>query len=56
MAIIKQARNINIRVKNNSVIMARKITETAEIIIVDATKENLILNSNKKIIANGNRS
>lgn len=55
MAIIKKATNIRVYVKNEHTRVAAKIETVAEEVFVYAVKEDLSLNSNKKIIANGNK-
>lgn len=53
MAIIKKAKNISIKVNKNYIVVAGTITEFAEKITLTATKDNLILSSNKKVITQG---
>jgi len=54
MAIIKQAKNIRITVRGNYTAYFGTLIKTAEKLNVEATKGNLTLNSNKKIVANSN--
>ena len=57
MAIIKQAKNITIKVQNKyNLIVGGKLEKIAETINVEATKKKLVLASNKKIISHGNNS
>lgn len=56
MAITKTARNLNVKIKNNYISVVKEINETSEKIEIVATKENLILISNKKINIRGNKS
>lgn len=56
MAINKSAKNLTVKIKNNYFCMAQTIHETAEKVEIIATKENLILNSNKKVQLKGNKS
>lgn len=53
MAIIKTAKNITINVKGQYTMIAGTITEVAHKIIITATKENLVLGSNKKVVMQG---
>ena len=53
MAIIKQAKNIKVIVNKSYSVKAGKITEIADRINIESFKENLSLNSNKKIIQEG---
>lgn len=53
MAIIKQAKNIRINVKNNYTSVSGSLTETADSITIEATDGNLTLASNKKVIVHG---
>lgn len=51
MGIIKQAKNITVKVDSEYLlIVGGKLEKNANRINIEATKENLILNSNKKII------
>lgn len=51
MGIIKQAKNITVNVDSEYLlIVGGKLEKNANRINIEATKENLILNSNKKII------
>lgn len=53
MAIIKKAKNITIKVNKDYTLVAGAITEIADKITITATKGNLTLSSNKKIIMQG---
>lgn len=53
MAIIKQAKNIKVVVSKGYFVKASKITEIADKITIESIRENLSLNSNKKIIQKG---
>ena len=53
MAIIKKAKNITIKVNKDYTLIAGTITEIADKITVTATKGNLTLSSNKKVIMQG---
>ena len=55
MAIIKQAENIRLRIKNNYVSVSGKYVEQTERLIMDATKGDLALNCSKKIVSNGRK-
>lgn len=55
MAIIKQAKNIITDIKNEHRIIAGKLEVIAEVVCIDSVKEDLSLNSNKKIVSNGNK-
>lgn len=55
MAINKQAKNITINVKNKYVSYSGNLTKTTKRLNVESVNENLSLNSNKKIVANGNK-
>ncbi|WP_289664963.1 hypothetical protein [Flavobacterium panacagri] len=54
MAIIKQARNYNIKVETRHTVIAREIEKTAQTIKLTATCGNIELYSIKKIRKNGN--
>jgi|APAga8741243762_1050094.scaffolds.fasta_scaffold38747_2 hypothetical protein len=56
MAINKTAHNLNIKIKDNYISNAKSIYEESRKIEIVATKENLTLTSNKKIIIRGNKS
>lgn len=56
MAINKTARNLNIKIKNSYISLAKTIHEESGKIEIVATKENLTLASNKKINIRGNKS
>jgi hypothetical protein len=56
MAINKNAKNLTVKIKNNYTSMSQTIYETAERVEIIATKENLTLNSNKKVQLKGNKS
>ena len=53
MAIIKQAKNIKVVVNKDYFVKAGKITEIADKVNVESFKENLSLNSNKKVVQEG---
>ena len=53
MAIIKKAKNMYIAVRGTHTVIAGTIMETADKITITATKENLTLGSNKKVIMQG---
>lgn len=55
MAIIKRAQNIIININKKYQSFSREVDETSDVIFVDSTKENLLLSSNKKVLANGNK-
>ena len=55
MAIIKQAKNLKIKVWNNDVVMAGKHSQTAEEIIIESLDGNISLSSAKKICSTGNQ-
>ena len=56
MAIRKTAKNIIIEVKSDyNLTVGGKLEKIAEKINVEATKENMILASNKKIVSTGNK-
>ncbi len=56
MAIRKNAKNISIRVYTNyTLTVGGKLEKIADEIFVYATKKNLTLASNKKIVSNGNK-
>lgn len=54
MAINKSAKNLYIRIKNNYIHQSQIFLETADKVEIVATKENLTLNSNKKVQMKGN--
>lgn len=56
MAINKTAKNLNIKIKNNYTSYFGTIHETAEKVVIVATKENLTFISGKKINIKGNKS
>ncbi|WP_456312446.1 hypothetical protein [Pseudomonas shirazensis] len=56
MAINKTAKNLKIKITKNYTCMAKEIDETSGKIEIVATKENLTLISDKKIIIRGNKS
>jgi hypothetical protein len=56
MAINKTAKNLIITIENKYFSSAKTIEETAEKVEIVATHENLILISNKKVCAKGNKS
>jgi hypothetical protein len=57
MAIIKQAKNIDIVIRNkHQTFVGNNLEKTAASIIVDALKGNLFIQSTKKIFANGKGS
>ncbi|WP_412850380.1 hypothetical protein ACL0VS_12040 [Chryseobacterium sp. PMSZPI] len=53
MAIIKNAKNINIQVANNYTSLSKVSHEEAQQVIIEATKQNLELSSQKKAILQG---
>ena len=53
MAIIKQAKNIKVQVNKGYTVRAGSITEVADKINIEAYKDNLVLNSGKKIQMEG---
>nr|WP_315032609.1 hypothetical protein [uncultured Chryseobacterium sp.] len=53
MAIIKNAKNINIQVANNYTSLSKVSNEEAQQVIIEATKQNLELSSQKKAILQG---
>ncbi len=56
MAIRKQAKNMTITVDSDyKLIVGGKLEKLAQKINVEATRENLILASNKKIVSDGNK-
>ena len=56
MAIRKNAKNMTIIVINDyNLTVGGKLEKIAEKINVEATKENMILASNKKIVSTGNK-
>jgi len=56
MAIKKNAKNISIRVQNEyHLIVGGKLEKIADEIFIHATKKNLTLGSNKKIVSDGNK-
>ncbi|MNY52261.1 hypothetical protein D3C86_1879120 [compost metagenome] len=55
MAINKTAKNLYVRIKGNYISESKIFLETAEKIEIVATKENLKLISNKKILMKGNK-
>lgn len=56
MAIRKNAKNISIRVqKEYHLIVGGKLEKIADEIFIHATKKNLTLGSNKKIVSDGNK-
>lgn len=56
MAIRKNAKNISIKVHNKyNLTVGGKLEKLAEKINVEATNENLVLSSNKKITSNGGK-
>ncbi|EKT3967334.1 hypothetical protein NTJ12_002421 [Flavobacterium psychrophilum] len=54
MAIIKQAKNITVTITKDYFVMAGEIERTAETMKIVATYGNIELNSEKKIVKNGN--
>jgi hypothetical protein len=54
MAIIKRAKNIIIQTTNKEINVGKKFEEIAEEKYLEATKENITLNSVKKVMKNGN--
>ncbi|MCV9930585.1 hypothetical protein OIU83_23190 [Flavobacterium sp. LS1R49] len=56
MGITKKAKNITITVdKDYMLITGGKLEKIATTINIEATKENLVLNCNKKIVVHGNK-
>ncbi len=56
MAIIKQAKNMTIKVDDEYLLMVGgKLEKIASKINIEATKGNLVLSSNKKIVSHGNK-
>jgi hypothetical protein len=56
MAIIKQAKNMTITVKNEYILtVGGKLEKIANKMNVEATHDNLTLISNKKIVSHGNK-
>jgi hypothetical protein len=53
MAILKQAKNINIFVKGDYIVKAGKLTEIADKINIEAKNDDLTLISNKKVLIHG---
>lgn len=53
MAIIKNAKNINIQVSNNYTSLSKVSHEEAQQVTIEATKQNLELSSQKKAILQG---
>ncbi|MCV9926741.1 hypothetical protein OIU83_03730 [Flavobacterium sp. LS1R49] len=56
MAINKTAKNLTIEIKNKYTCIAKTIYETTGKVEIVATKDNLTLVSNKKVIIRGNKS
>lgn len=54
MAIIKQAKNMHIKIKKADVIITGTFAMTAKKVIIEATNDNLDFNGSKKIIVDGN--
>ena len=54
MAITKTAKNMTITIKNNYLSISKTFEETAEVVDILATKGNVKLISNKKVIIKGN--
>jgi hypothetical protein len=56
MAIIKQAKNIFVKIRNEyNLTTGGKLEKVAGKVNVEATRNNLILASNKKITSDGNK-
>lgn len=56
MAIVKQSKNMTITVQNEyNLQVGKKLEKIASKFNVEATKGNLVLASNKKIVADGNK-
>lgn len=55
MAINKCAKNIRMDISKNYQQIAEEINITAQKIVIYATKDNLMLCSNKKIVINGKK-
>jgi hypothetical protein len=57
MAILKQSKNMTVTVKNNyDLQVGQKLEKIASKLNVEAMRGNLVLASNKKIVADGNKS
>lgn len=54
MAIIKQAKNVHITIQKTDVIFAGNFIMNAKKVIIEASADNLELNSSKKIKKDGN--
>lgn len=54
MAIIKRAKNSNLKITKKHVVVAKEIEKTSQTIKLVSTCGNIELNSTKKIIKNGN--
>lgn len=55
MAINKRAKNMYSRIEENYTSIAGCFQEISDEIIIDSIEENMSLNSNKKIITQGNK-
>ncbi len=56
MAITKQAKNLTVKVKNRyQLFVGEKLEKVAETLNIESQEENLIIVSNKKINAKGNK-
>lgn len=55
MAINKRARSIKIQLSKDHIMQAEKFEETSKKVFMYATNDELQLNSNKKIVSNGNK-
>lgn len=55
MAIILSAKNIIIKARNNEKSISKAFSEQTEDKFLDSSKENLIINSMKKIVSYGNK-
>jgi hypothetical protein len=56
MGIIKQAKNRTITVTEDYTLMVGgKLEKTAQKMNIESTKENIVFNSNKKIVSHGNK-
>lgn len=57
MAIIKQAKNIKIRVQSDYNLQVKgKVQKVADKVNIEATLANLVLASNKKVVGQGGKS
>lgn len=56
MAIIKTAANMKVTVQKSYTVISSGLKKDAEVMRMDATKENLVMNCLKKITATGNKA